>query len=71
MKANLQEEVAKLSSPPFAKDEKVLLISHSRIISCMLADGYDEKTGKYINRKYFKNCEVVPHIFEGLKVNKK
>lgn len=48
---------------PF-KDEKILLVTHSGVMSALHSSGVNPSTGRYINYKHFNNCEVVPYHFD-------
>ena len=56
MKEFLHKE---LEGVAFAKNEKILLFTHSVIMSAFFSDDH---TGY----KHFENCQIAPYFYEGL-----
>ncbi|CDW86466.1 UNKNOWN [Stylonychia lemnae] len=53
----LQEQERK----QLASNEKILVVSHSRMMTSFFSEGFDMKRNQTINSRHYDNCEIVPY----------
>eukprot|EP00347_Sterkiella_histriomuscorum_P002542 403367749 len=65
LKKYLNQVIEKeIQNRKFDCNEKILVVSHSRIMEAFFSEGYDSRSSMFVNARRFLNCEVVPYQYE-------